>query len=392
MTTQHPTTNGATTNHGAPSALPQGIPSRRLIDWSTPRGVLSTRDLETVRDDLRERRRMQAPVDHTRTLGQCHLRFGDGTRRAAVQFMEPGGLGEPMVLTHHALRAFGREVLPGRGLDFLLEQIDLGEGGRKLSDMSFAGFSRAHGHTPRMIRTLTLRDPATGKPARAIRSVHSTDYAPYDNLEFVEDLLSGGYASHPLVSIVESDQGLRLRFLLGESAEVGKPIPMLEAWNSETGSRAVTVKPGMFRLVCTNGAGTWEESATFRWIHRGDRERIRTGVKDAITELRTSAAGVVKAYEDALEVSIDDAYAWFERAAAGEDLTKVEAANVRTAMHDETTTRGGLLASVVDAVTLAAQSAIDEFEQERMEQIGARLLRRGLTESLKTGGRLTAEA
>jgi hypothetical protein len=45
---------------------------------------------------------------------------------------------------------------------------------------------------------------------------------------------------------------------------------------------------------------------------------------------------------------------------------------------DPTTTEGGLLASVVDAVTLAAQQESDLFAQAEVEQYGARLLRRGL--------------
>lgn len=364
----------------------QAVPSRTLTRWHTPRGEMQAKDLESVRDLLRTRRARQEPIDHSRSPSQVHLRFGDG-KRATVAFMEPNGLGTPMILTNHALRALGREVLPGRGLDFLLEELELGEGGRKLADMNFAAFSRGK-HDPRMFRTVVIND--NGNTVRALRSIHSTDYAPYDNLEFVEDLLSGGYASHPLVSVVETDQALRFRFLLEKPTEVSVPVPMVEAWNSEVGSRAVTVKPGMFRLVCTNGAGAWEDVKTFRWIHRGDRSRIQIGVKDALTEVRTTASGTVDAYKRALDIGIDDAYAWFEAASSGEEIGKAEKEAVKGALHDPTTTPGGRLASVVDAVTLIAQNASDEFEQERIENVGTRLLRRGLAESLRVGSTLHA--
>ena len=53
-------------------ALQQGIPSRRLINFTTPRGRsnLKTRHLEETRDLLRKRRAAQDPRDLTRTPGQ----------------------------------------------------------------------------------------------------------------------------------------------------------------------------------------------------------------------------------------------------------------------------------------------------------------------------------
>lgn len=397
--------------NGTAHTLAQAIPSRNLVKWATPRDQLVTRDLESVRDLLRKRRGAQEPIDHARSLSQAHLKFGDGsTRRAAFAFLKPGGLEEPMALTHHALRALGREVLPGRGLDFLLEEAALHEQGRKLADLNWATFAQ-RATDPKMVRTIRMRDPITGETRRTVRSVHSTDYAPYDNLEFVEDLLSGGYDRMPLIAFQETDQSIKLKFALGgfdlgegnvfgeghnfltgADGKRGIVIPMVEAWNSEAGSRAVTLKPGMFRLICTNTAGSWEDQKTFRWIHRGDRSRIQIGVKDCLTELRTTASGTVKAYEQAVDVAIDDAYAWFERAVNGEELGKGEKEAIRAAFHHETTTPGGMLATVVDAVTLIAQDAIDEFEQERIERVGSNLLRRGLSESLKHGGKILVEA
>jgi hypothetical protein len=394
------------------------IPNRALIRWDTPRDQLQARDLETFRDGLKKLQEKQQPLDLTRTPGQALLRFGNGTTRASLAFLKENGLGDSMSLTHHAFRALGREVLPGRGLDFLLDQCELGEAGRKLSDMSFTAFARANGSEPRMFRTVMMTDPATKEVRRTVRSIHSSDYATYDNLQFVEDLLSGGYGNLPLVSITHTDQALRFRFLApppgmdlanldgqghgyrdgshvflkGADGKSGIPMPSFECWNSEVGQRAVTIRAGMFRLICTNSAGHWDdEEATWRWIHRGDRARIREGVKGCMTEARVKAAGVVEAYETALNVAIDDAYAWFERATKGSALQVGEVQAVEKALHDPTTTPGGLLASVVDAVTLVAQDAVDEFDQERIEMVGARLLQKGLAESLKNGGRLTFE-
>ena len=390
-------------------ALQQGIPSRRLINFTTPRGRsnLKTRHLEETRDLLRKRRAAQDPRDLTRTPGQLHLRFGATGQRADVSFFSGSvgsPLGETMGLTHHALRAVGREVLPTRGLDFLLAQVALGENGRKLSDMSFAMFNQGNDEkdTPRMFRTVNMRDPVTGSTRRVIRSVHSTDYAPYDNLEFVEDLLSGGYGQFPVLQFTETDQTVRFRFLAGEIPEDdgkhvimkdgGIPVPMFECWNSEVGQRAVTVRPGIFRLICLNGAHVIESGATWRWIHRGDRSRIQEGVRSCIGEAQIKASGLVQRYTEAIDVAIDDAYAWFQRAVKGEDITAGQTEAVKGALLDPTTTPGGRLASVVDAITLIAQDQSDELEQERLEMLGSKLLARGLAEALRTPDRVLVAA
>jgi hypothetical protein len=385
-----------TTTDLAPIAAPtdaltlaQGLAPRALASWASPRNLFKGQHLEAVRDVLVERRRRQDPVDFHRSLGQAHLTFAGegGPAYASLRFM---GGGETYALSQQALGSIAREVLPTRGLGFLTALAALGEKPRQLADVNFAVFSQANADKDKLhlFRSVLAAGPYDG---RLVRSLHSTSYATYDNLELVEDLLASGYANFPVAHFNETDTGLRLRFLVEPVKELRQPVPMFEVWNSETGNRAVTVRPGAFRLNCTNGMHSVDLTGSQnRWLHRGDRERIRDGVRAIVSEGRVRASGLVDLYQRAVDIQITDAFAWMQ--SNFPDLTEDQSGRVRAALADETTTAGGNLASLVDAVTLAAQGEGDIYEQESMEMLGSRILDFGIAESLKSRDRVLVPA
>ena len=360
--------------------LPLLIPDRSIVKAGTRRGMKPTPlHHEEVRDRLLKINAAQAPEDIERSFSHLHVSFNSG--RVTGRFMHPTGLGDEMMVHENAFSQMAANNLPGRGGSFLLSQARLGEQGRKLSTLSWSLFA-AENDKPRMFRTANMRD-LDGSTRRVIRSQHSQGYAPYDNAQFVTDLLDNSpeLARMSVIQWDMMDTGMRLRFVDTENGEITlrQPVPMVEAWNSEVGRRRVGLLGGMFRLICTNGMGSWDKKSEYHWRHYGDAERISGGVKNAIEEIRTSASGVVEAYTRSLNVAIDDAMLWLEQelgiaGASGEQVQR----SIK-ALSDDTTTEGGFLASVVDAVTLAAQDESNLFEQSEMEAFGARLLRRGLT-------------
>lgn len=167
---------------------------------------------------------------------------------------------------------------------------------------------------------------------------------------------------------------------------------MIEAWNSEVARRRVGLRGGMWKLVCTNGMGHWNSQTEYNWIHRGNADRIRSGVQNAFTNLITSATGVVDAYKEALDVGIENAFHWMEQElglikSVPDRITKAAQAG----LSDPTTTPGGSLASVVDAVTLIAQNESDMFTQYEVERAAAKLLIKGRGIALKNGGYIPVE-
>lgn len=353
------------------------IADRTLVNRGSRRNQLVTMHLEEVRDLLEKIVHRQDPCDHERSLNQLHVSFQDG--QMTGRWLGPRGFdGEPMLFSDTGASQVASEVLPARFFGGLKQLAAMDEQGEKVATMAWAKFA-TKAEKPRLVRTVNMN--IDGDCRRVVRSCHSQGYAPYSNLEFVNDLLNnaGEYADLPVLDWRVSDSGMRLRFA-GESMdrlEVGRPIPMIEGWNSEVGMRRIGLRGGQFVLKCTNGMGHWNDRTEYGWIHRGNSERIRSGVQDAFINLQTTASGVISAYTQALNIGIDSAFEWMQRELDGRVSERV-ITSAQAALAHPTTTPGGLLASVVDALTLVAQDEIDIFQQYEIEREASRILVRGI--------------
>lgn len=376
------------------------VPNRTLAEKGSSNGVLTPFSLQEVFDHLKHLVTMQCPTDHERTLNQLHVDFADG--HMAARWIDPRGLGETHYLvTSNGASQLASDVLPSRFFTGLKQLGGIDSQGEKLATMVWMKFASGCTDTPRRVRTVRMK---FGSDIRwAIRSCHSLDYAPYSNMEFVTDILNntGQFAHTPVLHWWVTDNGMRIRFMgldpalaafanMAPEVLLNEPIPMIEAWNSETGCRRTGLRGGMFRLKNATGIGHWNERMEYNWIHRGDPERIRHGVQDAFQNLFTVAAGVVDAYKQATNIAIDNAYKWME-----EELYKVVSDRVlhvaQGALTDATVTPGGNLASVVDALALAAKSETDLFDQHEIERVASQMLDKGLAEGLKNGGRIATK-
>lgn len=369
-------------------AGPQLMPSRTLVAKGATHLERTPQTLEGVRDYLAKLDTLQDPRDQDRSFSQLHLSYKDG--RVTGQFLGPNGVDGPPMLVHtNAYRQMSGNLLPPRFGNGLLVQARMGERGEQLSTLSHALFSRQSDLT-RLFRIANVKDQ-DGSVHPCIRAQLSQGYARYSNLQFVQDLLdnAGDLAEMPVLDFRVTDLGFRLRFsdTPVDQMELDKPVAMYEAWNSETGSRKTGLNAGAWKLWCTNGCGTWESSSKFEWRHFGDTSRIREGVSSALSEIRTQANGVVDAYNTALDVAIDDAFAFLERELTREKATKEQILKAQTALTHETTAPGGVLASAVDAITLMAQD-YDLFDQSGLERAAGRILNRGRAEAVRTGGRI----
>jgi hypothetical protein len=146
----------------------------------------------------------------------------------------------------------------------------------------------------------------------------------------------------------------------------------------------------MFKLICTNGMGHWNDRKDFWWIHRGDANRIRDGVRSAFENIKVTNSGILNMYQEAANISIDNAFAWLEQTLSGQGVSNpvVEAAKV--ALTHPTTTPGLNLASCVDAVTLIAQDCDDMFAQFELEREASRMMVKAVAAGKKNGNTLVA--
>lgn len=368
------------------------IPDRTLVRKGSMPGQYNAQSLEGVRDYLRRLSSAQQPEDYNRSLDQLHVSFLGG--QLTGRFLTPDGPSKEVLLfSANGASQVAREVLPGSFFNGLKKLAEIDAQGEKLATMNWSKFA-TQATTVRNVRTIRLKVPdGNGGQAirRMIRSCHSQDYAPYSNLQFVQDLLDHGgeYAQLPVLDFRVSDTGMRLRFADSQPT-TERPIQMYEAWNSEVGRRRVTLRGGMFKLICTNGMGHWNDRKDFWWIHRGDASRIRDGVRSAFENIKVTNSGILNMYQEAANISIDNAFSWLEQTLSGQGVSNsvVEAAKV--ALTHPTTTPGFNLASCVDAVTLIAQDCDDMFAQFELEREASRMMVKAVAQGKKNGNTLVA--
>ena len=336
-----------------------------------------TFSLEDIRDQLKKLEEKQVPTDFLRPTNQLHVGFDD--RGAFAQWKTPNGMSpEQYRFTQLGLSHLNSEVLPSRFYTGLQRMAQADDTGRKLATLNYNFFLVQSSDKIRRVRSIqtNISDGKGGHTVTPIiRSVHSDQYAPYSNIEFVQDLLDQApeLAKLPVLSSHVSDNSMRIRFA-GEAIELKKPIRMYEAWNSEVGNRSVSLKGGIFKLICTNGMGHWDNSLSYRWAHRGNTQRIRDGVSEAMKGIDFAASQAQQLYTKALTKAINDFDTWFKDTMAQYSVATETSKRVLENMNHVTTTPGYTLASVVDSLTLTAQARNSLDGQEELEQTAARIL------------------
>jgi len=380
------TTTTALAIRETPEALSQAIPLHHDVHWGAKPGDLTTLVLSDVRDHLQRERTFADPRWIRRLPAHVRVGFGDGSRRAGMREVSSVGgelsYGELHTFTDHGLKSLARHVLPAHGLKTINALCETGAAGAKVADLAWNQIATAS-PKPVELRTWNVMDPTTGRKVRAVRAAF-TKYGEVDNLELVDELMDfDDLSSLPVLAYTKTDTAMRIRFALDpiDQFELGRPIRMVEAWNSEVGCRSVGLCGGLWWGKCTNGMASWEADNRWSWRHTGNVQRIRDGLPGAITEIKLKATGLAEQYEQSLSAAIDDAHGFMVDIFA-DTLTGEQIERASVALTDPTTARHStgrpLLASVIDAVTLAAQAEIDLFRQQQMEGGAMQALRVGI--------------
>lgn len=273
------------------------------------------------------------------------------------------------------------------------------ETGSHLAYRVWKKFAAVSGDKERRLRTVKMKVDANYY--RVVRSVVSKSYADYSNLDLVQDLIrhAGDYGRLPVLDWHVTDNQMRLRFYamdnpawgllhLDEDAFSRMAVPMVEVWNGETGSQSIRLRGGAWRHETQTALGHWDNKATYRWYHSGRRERIQEELEIAFKAIVISAEEVAEAYERAQGIRIDgDVEDWTEK-----EITMIKGlpdnvlVEVKEGLKHPSTTSGGVLASVVDAICLAASKQQSLQGQETVENAASRILNRGLVIADKNGG------
>ena len=362
-----------------PSGAPLGVPPHTLLLRGASRGNWQNCALEEVRDDLRAQTRSERREERLVALGDCRFSF-DETGAAYVAWRSGARFGRRRLLTAHALAQLLRMLSPGRAT--LLENLILrGDvAGPKLAARVMRSLVRGRHHKHvirfRVVRRspslwtapLPARDDVAAAPIAPRRSLViaalSTSYTPYDDLDFVSDLLDRLPKSMALrvISCWRSSDGLALRTSL-QSGDHEDTTPMVEFRNSEIGTGAASMTASVFKLVCTNGMYGWGPGSVTRWSHRGAVERVGDELSDALQrafgEAERSRDLYLAGATRRVGGGVDDATDWLDQQRSRYGLSQTLTRRIVDALSDETTSRqedgSFTVASVVDAITLHAQ-------------------------------------
>lgn len=358
------------------------IPNRTLVSKTSPRDAQARPaiTLPVILAYLKKVEEFQKPEDKIVSLARIHVTFAEG--RLWAQHLGVGGL-DPrrMLFTSNGASQAATTVLPGHEFGNLKKLSALDEQAAQLATMVWGKWASQQKRTSR-VRMFLTTDPDTGKVMGCIRSVHSADYAPYSNVQFVEDIIQHGgpISTMGVLDWTVMDNTMRIRFLAGAQGEDGLS-PTIEAWNSEVGCRKVVLRSGMWRAATATSMGTADGHEEYSWRHFGNPERIREGVAGAFESLILAAEGIVGAYRRALDVTIEQAMKWMEDQMVAQEMSQRAIEASKAAFVDPAITPGGKLASVVDAITVAARQEPDIETQFDIEKCASKVLKAGLQEA-----------
>ena len=235
---------------------------------------------------------------------------------------------------------------------------------------------------------------SNGQVVRVLRAAVGAKFAIYDNLQFVEDLLNQADLTNlPVLHYRVDDTAFRLRLLLQprEEVELRKPVPMVQAWNSEVGGRSTSLGGGLWTLVCTNGMSRQDITTKFAWRHSGSSDRIRTQVRGAVDQILTLNSGLLDQYTRALDIQVDTMLEWLNQELTEAKLPERLAEPIVQAARDNLSGQYGSLANLVNGVTLLAQNPDFSLDYAtEIEEFGGRILLRGLQQA--HDGRITIDA
>lgn len=358
-----------------------GLPPVTLLDRTPVRGQWRTFSLEGLRDDLRRERRARSRRDILCPLQQVELRFDtDGHA-----WMRPGRAAHRRRREYPASSAAVAQLLSRIALPSLGANLaDLVEAGRPDLASAQANALLQARAGDRVVRLRARRRPRWPE-AMVIEAVVSDRYTPYDDARLVSDLLSALKRTDEMPEVISawrSTDGLRIRMTVdGAPVQVGQPLRMLEARNSEVGRGSVMVIPGLFTLICTNGMHRWSREEVFRWTHlHASPKRIAEALREAVPPAWEQARALRQSWDRAAKVTLpvttdEPAVAWLgelvRRLRMGHLLSNALITDVIAHLDDPTTSRPTQgrwsLATLSDALTLRAQGEelVERFELER---------------------------
>ena len=212
---------------------------------------------------------------------------------------------------------------------------------------------------------------------RIISAIVSQNYVRMSHVDYIGSLLTvPEFRDRKVVDFRTDDRRLYLRMLIdpvSNDIQVRQQYRTFDGWNGETGHRSYGGCDGVFRWECLNGMGNHSVQERFSWPHVGSQspgERVRNAL-GVIMERSTKTA---QAYDAALASELSDGFAFMEEVLVAEKYGEQAITGVRNAMLDDTSSKYGTIANVIDGMTLYAQDYVYIEDREKLERLAHKVL------------------
>ena len=372
------------------------LPNETRLRLRTPKSVIiGATTLNDIRDRLMRMQRMTDPRDVTVPLSKVGVYFVDG--RMCARFADTTG--KPMLISTNGANHMAREVLPPR---FWTGFRMLAQVNPKRAQGVWDDFSK---FSTRDAVVRLNNHVVQGEVRTIIRAVVSERYGMYANISMVQDILDAvpDLASLPVVDCWMTDNGIRIRFLVIDAAMAALSmfdpdvlkmgyIPMIEISNSEVGCGTVSMVGGAYNVQTQEGLGHWDETRRLDKRHLGQGFRFTEYIQETFKTFSEDANDIVQSYQAAREVDLEDPVEWLrDRLGMDREVPERVIEATIAALDDPLVTPGRKLASIVDAMTIAAGLESDIYTAKDVEAAAARLLKLGSDIAAKNGGLIKAD-
>lgn len=379
--------------------LPFTIPDRTIAHRHSDNGLLSDITVEQVTEFYRAILARRKAVDrHDFNVAELKVSFSDGVM--SIRWPESDNTNYSMRISSWAASQLASYILPSRFFPGLRQLAQLSPKGAQLAEQTWHEFAQQVSSSKATIRTASMK--INGEVYRVIRAVVTDSYADYSNESLLEVFLNhtGQFKNLPVLDWRLTDAGMRLRLVGMQDAVYGlahfdqsvlddEVVPMVECWNSEVGRRSLGLRGGIYLARSSAALTHWDTDVSCTWTHRGRLSRIQNEFQHSIEDMFESAQEVAAAYTLAKGVVVDNPADWMA------SLTKDELSDrvlekAKQALLGDKVSPGGTLASVVEAIALAAKDEEDMYDQDAVEKVASRVLNKGIQVAAKNNNLINA--
>ena len=256
--------------------------------------------------------------------------------------------------------------------------------------------------TQRVSKTLRWRVCSrriNGETTRVLDGVVTESYVPLSHSEALSLAVDHFGGDSNVIEYTLTTETMRVR-IADEPIKLGKPIKMIEIWNSENGHASLSFWSKLWKLICSNGmASTLQDNGRARYNHVGNmRQRVDDHLPQQLVGFRLAQGETSDLYEQSLATRIDFA--------PGTEVTDSQPGPVEIfitevnakrktrlpdrvltnvferGLRDETSSPYGTLAGAVDGITRVAQEESLSLQHD-MENFSNAVLLDGIVRSVE---------